>query len=230
MAAADSVRITLHGSGAHGSTPQFAVDPIVMAASLVLRLQTFSARQAPITPATLLTVGALHAGTVPNVIPHTAELLASLRTFDEQAREEALTEIRRMIRAEAGASGAAREPDVELFNSFPLLTNSPGAYERTTAALTEAGIDVFTLPAPFAASEDFGEFGTAAGCPSVFLHFGGVDPATLGPDAIASLQRGVLPPGTAANHSPLFAPSDSHAVAAGIRNFLAIVPAHVAAP
>jgi amidohydrolase len=228
MAAADSLRVTLHGAGGHASTPQFAVDPIVMAAAVVLRLQTFSARQAPISPATLLTVGAIHAGTVPNVIPHTAELLASLRTFDKAAREEALAEIRRMVRAEADASGAGRAPDVELLNSFPLLANTPGAHEVTARALGEAGISVHTLAAPLAASEDFGRFGVAAGCPSMFMHFGGVDPGSLDADAIATLERGTLPAGVAANHSPLFAPSPEHAVAAGIRNLLAAVPAHLA--
>ncbi|WP_229070396.1 amidohydrolase [Actinoplanes sp. DH11] len=220
MAAADSLRITLYGAGAHASTPQFAVDPIVAAAALVLRLQTFSARQAPVSPATVLTVGAIHAGTVPNVIPHTAELLASLRTFDTGAREKALAEIRRIVRAEAQAQGATREPGLEVYDSFPLTVNTPAATARVAAALNAQ-----PLPAPLAASEDFGAFGTAAGCSSVFFHFGGADPAAFSPDALAGVLRGALPAEVATNHSPRFAPSDRLAVPAGIRHLLTVVAA-----
>ncbi|MBQ0887528.1 peptidase dimerization domain-containing protein [Streptomyces sp. RM72] len=76
---------------------------MVMAAAVIMRLQTLSARFAPLAPSPLLTVGAVHAGTVPNVIPHTAELLCSLRTFDEQTRAEALAGLGRIVRAEAQA-------------------------------------------------------------------------------------------------------------------------------
>ncbi|MET9497852.1 amidohydrolase [Streptomyces sp. NPDC006552] len=220
MAAADSVRVTLHGAGAHASTPHFAVDPIVMAAAVVLRLQTFSARQAALNPATLLTVGAVHAGTVPNVIPHTAELLCSLRTYDEQARADALAGIRRIILAEAEAQGARQAPEIETYDSFPLLVNDPPATDRLLSGLTDAGVLTHALAMPLAASEDFGTFATAAGCPSVFYHFGGADPADFDADAVASLERGALPPGTVMNHSPYYAPSDRHAVAAGVRHLL----------
>ncbi|MFI2641124.1 amidohydrolase [Streptomyces sp. NPDC018610] len=221
MAAADSVRVTLHGAGAHASAPHVAVDPVVMAASVVLRLQTLSARLAPLSPSPLLTVGAIHSGTVPNVIPHTAELLCSLRTFDEQTREQVLTDLRRIVRAEAEAQGATRAPDIGTYDSFPLTVNDADATERVLAALGAGGTLGRVLPVPLSASEDFGRFGAAAGCPSVMFHFGGADPADFGAEAVAALERGTLPPGTVMNHSPRYAPSDRHAVAAGVRHFLA---------
>ncbi|WP_233359428.1 amidohydrolase [Streptomyces sp. GMY02] len=228
MAAADSVRVTLHGAGAHASAPHMAVDPVVMAACVILRLQTLSARLAPLTPSPLLTVGAMRAGTVPNVIPHTAELLCSLRTFDEPTRRQVLTDLRRVVCAEAGAQGAPRTPDIETYDSFPLTVNDPYATERVLAALADAGTIGRTLPAPLSASEDFGRFGAAAGCPSVMYHFGGADPADFGAEALAALDRGTLPPGTVMNHSPHYAPSDHHAVAAGIRHFLTTAGAWLA--
>ncbi|MEU5079795.1 MULTISPECIES: amidohydrolase [Streptomyces] len=221
MAAADSLRVTLYGAGAHASAPHLAVDPIVMAASVVLRLQTLSARLAPLSPSPLLTVGALHSGTVPNVIPHTAELLCSLRTFDTQTREQVLADVRRVIEAEADAQGATRSPDIATYDSFPLTVNDPAATERVLAAVADAGALGHTLRAPLSASEDFGRFATAAGCPSVFFHFGGADPGDFDETAVATLERGTLPPGTAMNHSPHYAPSDRHAVAAGVRHLLA---------
>ncbi|MFE5733018.1 amidohydrolase [Streptomyces sp. NPDC056528] len=220
MAAADSIRVTLYGTGAHASTPHLAVDPVVMAAAAVLRLQTVSARQAALNPSAVLTVGALHSGTVANVIPHTAELLCSLRTYDERTREEVLAEIRRIVRAEADAQGATRPPDVEPYDPFPLTVNDAEATGRLLTALAQAGTVTRTLPVPLGGSEDFGRFATAAGCPSVFFHFGGADPGSFDAEAVEALERGALPPGTVMNHSPFYAPSDRHAVAAGTRHLL----------
>jgi hippurate hydrolase len=220
MAAADSIRVTLHGTGAHASAPHLAVDPVVMAASVVLHLQHLSARLAPLSPSPILTVGAIHAGTVPNVIPHSAQLLCSLRTYDAEARREALDSVRRIVHAEARSLGAGREPDIEVYDSFPLTVNDADATGRVLSALSASGSPGHTMPAPFAASEDFGLFGTAAGCPSVFFHFGGTDPADFDAEAMGALARGTLPPGTAINHSPHYAPSDRHAVAAGVRQLL----------
>jgi hippurate hydrolase len=230
MAAADSVRVTLHGAGAHASTPHLAVDPVVMAAAVIMRLQTLSARFAPLAPSPLLTVGAVHAGTVPNVIPHTAELLCSLRTFDEQTRAEALAGLGRIVRAEAQAQDAPAPPDIQTYDSFPLTVNDADATERVLKALQPAGTLGHVLPAPLSASEDFGRFGTAAGCPSVLYHFGGADPAGFDAEAVAALGRGALPPGTVMNHSPRYAPSAPHAVAAGVRHLLTAAGAWLNAP
>ncbi|WP_367046206.1 amidohydrolase [Streptomyces sp. Je 1-332] len=220
MAAADSIRVTLYGSGAHASAPHLAVDPIVMAAAVVMRLQTLSARLAPLSPSPLLTVGALHSGTVANVIPETAQLLCSLRTFDERTRESVLTDLRRIVRAEAEAQGAGREPDISTYDSFRTTVNDADATERVLRALDADGTMSHVLRDPLSASEDFGRFAAAADCPSVMFHFGGADPADFDAEAVAALERGALPPGTVMNHSPRYAPSDRHAVAAGVRHLL----------
>ncbi|WP_199896685.1 amidohydrolase [Streptomyces niger] len=221
MAAADSLRVTLYGAGGHASTPQFCVDPLVLAATVVLRLQTFAARQAPYAPATIVTAGALHSGTAANIIPHTAELLLSLRTFDPEAREEAFEAIGRIIRTEAEGFGTPRPPEITAYDPFPLTVNDPAATGRVVAAAEAAGAPTHLLPAPFAASEDFGALGAAAGCPSVFWHLGGAAHERFAADDIDALRRGVLPPGLSANHSPHYAPDPAPTLPAGIRTLLA---------
>ena len=106
FAATDSLRIVLHGQGGHGSRPETTVDPVLMAAAVVQRLQGIVARELPAADAAVVTVGALHAGTVSNVIPDEAELLVSVRTFDQGVRGKVLTAIERIVAAEAAASGA----------------------------------------------------------------------------------------------------------------------------
>jgi amidohydrolase len=106
FAAADSLRVVLHGQGGHGSRPETAVDPVLMAAATVQRLQGIVARELPATDAAVVTVGALHAGTAPNVIPDEAELLLSVRSFDPAVRGKVLRAIERIVAAEAAASGA----------------------------------------------------------------------------------------------------------------------------
>src|SRR3954449_1890329 len=86
LSAADSMRITVHGRGAHGSMPQAAVDPVVLAAMIVVRLQTVVAREVRPTEVAVLTVGSIQAGTKSNVIPDSAELQLNLRTYNNTTR------------------------------------------------------------------------------------------------------------------------------------------------
>ena len=97
FAAADSLRVTMFGRGAHGSRPEVSVDPVVMAAATVLRLQTIASREIAGTDTAILTVGALRAGTKENIIPDDAELLLSLRTFDPSVRGRVLEAIDRIV-------------------------------------------------------------------------------------------------------------------------------------
>ena len=221
MSGADSLRITVHGTGSHASTPHLAVDPIVLASAIVLRLQTFSARLASGPSKTLLTPGAVHAGTVPNVIPEQAELLLSLRSFDQQDRQDALQAVDQIVRAEAAASQAPREPDVQPYNSFPITANTPSATERVLAALQATATSAREVPTPVAASEDFGLFGSAANCPSVYWHFGGTDPERFSAEELADLEHNTTPEWLPANHSPHYAPDPGPTLPAGIKNLLA---------
>ncbi|WP_278236005.1 amidohydrolase [Isoptericola sp. AK164] len=219
MAAADSLRITLHGKGGHGSSPEGTVDPVLMAAATVQRLQGIVSREVGAGEKAVVTVGSLRAGTRANIIPDRAELLVNVRSFDEGVRERVLAAVRRIVDAEAAASGAPRAPEYEEIATFHLLVNDPAASERTGAvlasalgahreAIQEAGNvpTVVALP-PLAGSEDVGDLATAAGAPLVYWHLGGFDPALFaGFDPGAATGMGSLPDGVAPNHSPRFAP------------------------
>ena len=121
--AADSLQIRLFGRGAHGSMPQASVDPIVMAAAVVLRLQTIVAREVAATDAAVVTVGVLQAGSKENVIPDEAIIKLNVRTFDEGVRKHVLGAIERIANAEAAASGAPRPPEITPLDRYPLNVN-----------------------------------------------------------------------------------------------------------
>lgn len=210
MAGTDSVDVTLHGRGGHGSSPENTIDPVVMAAAVVLRLQGIVAREVPSHEQAVVTVGRLQAGTKENIIPDTAELGINLRTYSAHVRDTVKAAVERIVRAEAAASGAPREPDIDWTVTAPVLISDPAATEKTIGALrTHFGPDkVWPLP-PLAASEDVGVFGSAIGVPTVFWFWGGVDMQTF-TDAFA---KGELPP---TNHSPEFAPVLEPTLTAGV--------------
>ncbi|MFJ4651360.1 amidohydrolase [Nocardia sp. NPDC088792] len=217
MAASDSVRVTFNGLGGHASQPQTAVDPLLMAASYVVKLQHLAARQTATANSPVLTAGALHAGTRPNIIADTSEVLLSLRTFSAGVRKRMMAGIERMAQAEAAALGAPQDPKVEFFDPFPVTVNTPGDTERVMATLTAAHLPVMPMSNPITGSEDFGLFGTAAGCPSVFWHIGGIDPAGFTPeDQAHMLEEGALPHDRPSNHSPYFAPDPAVALPTAI--------------
>src|SRR5579871_6577032 len=121
--AADSLQIKLFGRGAHGSMPQASIDPVVMAASTVLRLQTIVAREVAATESAVLTIGALQAGTKENVIPDEAIIKLNVRTFDAGIRKQVLAAIERIVNAEAAASNAPRKPEITQIDHYSLTTN-----------------------------------------------------------------------------------------------------------
>lgn len=218
MAASDSIRVLLTGSGGHGSMPHAAVNPLVMAASLVLRLQTLAAQQSSLPNSPILTPGALHVGTRPNIIAESAELLLTLRTFSDSTRCRMLDAVERVSAAEAEAAGAPQPPKVEFYDPFPVTVNTPDATERLIATLTAGGVPTLPLPNPLTGSEDFGLFGTAAGCPSVFWHIGGIDPARFTEaDQQLMLTEHLLPERFPANHSPRFAPDPEQTLPPAVR-------------
>jgi hippurate hydrolase len=200
--AADSLQIRLFGRGAHGSMPQASIDPVVMAAATVLRLQTVVSREVAATEAAVVTVGVLQAGTKENVIPDEAIIKLNVRTFDEGVRKRVLAAIERIVRGEAEASGAPRPPEITPLDSYPLNFNDRIANDRVAAALrAHFSADRVRHTGPAPASEDFGCFGTAWHAPSVFWFVGGTDPA-LYAKAKEEGRVNELP----VNHSPHFAP------------------------
>src|SRR6185369_16023299 len=132
--AADSLEIRLFGRGAHGSMPQAAVDPVVMAAATVMRLQTVVAREVAATEAAVVTVGVLQAGTKENVIPDDAIIKLNVRTFDAGVRKRVLAAIERIVNAEAVASGAPRPPEITSLDHYPLNVNDKHASDRVAEA------------------------------------------------------------------------------------------------
>jgi hippurate hydrolase len=217
FAASDALRVVLHGRGAHGSRPETSVDPVLMAAATVLRLQGVVSREVAGTEMAVVTVGELHAGTRPNIIPDRAELSLTVRSFDAGVRERVLAAIERIVRAEAAASGAPREPELEFLESFPALVNDPDACTRTRLGLeAELGAGLVVDPGPVTGSEDVGRLATAAGAPLVYWLLGGADPgAFAGAQTMEELARVVrdLP----SNHSPEFAPVITPTLSTGVR-------------
>jgi metal-dependent amidase/aminoacylase/carboxypeptidase family protein len=115
--------VKLFGRGGHGSGPETTVDPVVMAAASVMRLQTVVSREISMMDRAVVTVGALQAGSSPNIIPDDALLRLNIRTFDEQVRERVLSAIKRIINAEATASQAPKPSAFTVVGEFPLTTN-----------------------------------------------------------------------------------------------------------
>jgi amidohydrolase len=218
FAASDTMRITLYGAGGHGSRPETTVDPIVMAAATVMRLQTIVAREVGNGEMVVLSVGTLHAGTKENIIPDHAELGLTIRTFDPAVRARTIAAVERIVRAEAAASGAPRGPDIRVLDSFPMLVNEEQAAARTAAALGAVGPVVD--PGLVTGSEDVGLFATAAGVPCVYWLLGGADPAafagaTTRDELVAVVAT--LP----SNHSPLFAPVVEPTLTTGVAALVA---------
>jgi len=205
FATSDTLRVVLHGRGGHGSRPEACVDPVVMAAALVLRLQTVVAREVAGGDTAVLTVGTLHAGTKANIIPESAELELNVRTYDSAVRERVLAAVERIVRAEAAASGAPREPEVIRVDSFPRVDNDPAGCERTLPALRGVVGGLVVDPGALTGSEDVGILATAAGVPCVYWILGGADPALFRDAATPSELLRVVA-GLPSNHSPGYAP------------------------
>jgi amidohydrolase len=204
FAAADTVSIVLHGRGGHGSRPEASVDPIVMAAATVMRLQTIVSRELAGNDTAVVTVGSLHAGTAANVIPDRAELQLSIRTTGADVRTRVLAAVERIVRGEAVAAGAPHDPEITLGASFPAVVNDPAAASLTQPALEQVA-QMVVDPGLVTGSEDVGVLATAAGAPCVFWLLGGADPASFGgATTVEEMAAKMLE--LPANHSPMYAP------------------------
>ncbi len=202
LSAADSMRITVHGRGAHGSMPQAAVDPVVLAAMIVVRLQTVVAREVAPGDTAVLTVGSVQAGTKSNVIPDHAVLQLNVRTYDEHTRTAVLDAIERIVRAECVASGSPKDPEFELFDRYPLTDNDAGVTDRVAEAFSaHFGDRAGSLPQQ-SASEDFSDIPNALGVPYTYWGIGGIDAETY----LAAEQAGRVAQDIPVNHSASFAP------------------------
>lgn len=212
FAGADSLRIVLHGTGSHGSMPELSVDPVVMAAATVMRLQTVVSRSVAATETVVLTVGSLQAGTKANVIPDRAELKLNIRTYDPGVRSRVLDTVTRIVEAEARASNAPRPPEITPIDSFPVLVNDADAVARTVAAFRgRFGDDKVIDPGAGTASEDVGVFAAAADAPICYWILGGADP-----DIFARAEADGTAPDLPPNHSPFYAPVIEPTITTGV--------------
>ncbi|EIL89968.1 M20 family metallopeptidase [Rhodanobacter spathiphylli] len=222
--AADSLQIRLFGRGAHGSMPQASIDPVVMAAATVLRLQTIVARELSPSEAAVLTIGSLQAGTKENVIPDEAVIKLNVRTFDEGVRARVLAAITRIVNAEAAASGAPRPPEITPLDNYSLVSND----EAATTTVAEAfrrhfGAERIHQTGPTSASEDFGSFGAEWCAPSVFWFVGGTDPETYA-KAKAENRLNEIP----TNHNPRFLPVLHPTLETGVQTLMVAARAWLA--
>jgi hippurate hydrolase len=207
---ADSVDITVFGRGGHGAHPEKSVDPIVLAARIILSLQTIVSRETnPLDPA-VVTVGSIHGGTKGNIIPDEVKLELTIRSYKDEVRAHTIEAIQRICKAEAMAAGAQKEPLVTVKETVHATYNDPELSGRLITALKKSlGDDRVLKGDPIMGAEDFSEFGRA-GIPSVIFWIGATDPQKLA----QSKQSGVPVPGT---HSSLFAPSLPDSLKTAIR-------------
>ncbi|MFP2924348.1 amidohydrolase [Pyxidicoccus sp. 3LG] len=223
MAGARSMRVRIFGKGGHGSTPHATVDPVVLAASIVLRLQTVVAREIDPRKSAVLTVGVLRAGTRANVIPDEAELELSLRFADDTTEKHLVEAVERIVRAECEASRAPRAPEISTLSRAPTTVNDEGATARV-ASVHEACFGkqaIIHLDQPVTGTEDFSLYARPGpdtyegpAVPTCFWFLGSTAPerwkAAGGDDLFDTLAR--LP----TNHSPYFAPDRVPTLRGGI--------------
>ena len=223
--AGDSFEIRMFGRGAHGSMPQSSIDPVIMAAAAVLRLQTIVSRELAPTDAAVVTVGSLQAGTKENVIPDEAVIKLNVRTFDEDVRQRVLAAIKRIVNAEAEASRAPKKPEITPLDRYAFVKNDPEATKRAVDAFQSYfPADRVKDTQPTTASEDFGSFGTEWQSPSVFWFVGGTDPETY-----ARAKKSGTIADIPTNHNPRFAPVIHPTLEAGVEAMVVAAQAWLAA-
>jgi hippurate hydrolase len=199
LTSADSVDIVIHGRGGHGSSPQRAIDPVVIAARTILALQTIVSREVRPGDHAVITVGNIQAGTKNNIIPDDVMLRLTVRAYKTEVRQQLLAAIGRVARGEAIAGNAPREPDVKVVESTPALYNDPeltrrlaGALERSLGAGNVRQLD------PDFPSEDFSRF-LVDGVKGTMLRVGATNRSTFD----AAQRSGETLPGL---HNARFAP------------------------
>ena len=224
MSAADSIRITVHGRGTHGSMPHSGIDSVLLASSIVVRLQGIVSRELPPGHFGVVTVGSVRAGTKSNVIPGQAQLLVNLRSYDEATRHQLRAAVERIVRAECDASGSPKPPEFEYTDAFPLTENSPEVHDRVSTALTEHFGDRAVEMEPSTGSEDFSDIPNAFGVPYLFWIWGGFDPDTYRRAEADGTLHSTIP----GNHASTFAPVADPTLRTGIQSMTVAVMSYLA--
>jgi amidohydrolase len=213
LANVDSCDITMIGRGGHGAYPHTTIDPIVLAAQLVVSLQTIVSREIkPIEPA-VVTVGSIHGGTKHNIIGNECHLQLTIRSYSEEVHQQIHAAIVRKAKAVAAGAGAP-EPKVVFSDGTPAMFNDEKLAERLRGVFVkELGKDNVESPQPEMGAEDFSLYGKA-GVPICMFRLGTVEPQRLA----RMKQLGQEPPSL---HSPLFYPDAEEALMTGVRTTVA---------
>ena len=217
--AADSFRVTVYGRGGHASQPHMTVDPVVMAAHIIVRLQTVVSREVDPRDAAVVTVGSVQAGMTENIIASEATIKINVRTVLPATRDKVLAAIKRIVKAECEASGATKEPFWEGTSSFPFTVNDKEVTDHLAQAFTKQFGDLHNPDSPpLGGSEDFSILATEApnksggkGVPYSYWSFGGTDRKLL-KEAMEAGKLGDIP----INHSAYFAPAIQPTMSTGI--------------
>ena len=178
MAASDTVRITIHGRGGHAARPHQTVDPILIAGSLVMALQSVVSRNVDPRQTAIVTIGTLHAGSASNVIPDSATMALSVRSFDTEVRALLERRIRALVTSHVEGYGGQVEIEVE--RGYPVVVNSEAETEFARVVAEElVGPERVIAPyPPVTGSEDFAYYLEKK--PGCFLRLGnGVEGASL---------------------------------------------------
>lgn len=221
MASSTSVDVKIRGVGGHGARPETTKDPIVMAAEIVLALQTIASRErSPIDPV-VVTVGSIHGGSKHNIIPDEVNLQLSVRAYKEEVRTKILASIERIAKGIAIAAGVPEElaPIVKISGTqvTPATYNDPVLTERLASVFKKTlGEDNVVIVPQAMVSEDFGAFSLQQSIPSTLFWLGAVDPAKVKQSRETGSQLPSL-------HSALFAPAPEPTLRTGIKAMSAAV-------
>lgn len=196
MSYSDAWKVTVNGRGGHGSQPENTIDPVVLAAHMIVRIQSLLSREVAAQKSAVITIATIHAGLKENIIPPTAEFTINMRNLDADVREHLRRGLRRVIQAEAMASDAP-EPVIEELYTFPLLVNDEEETRRVVEVLRGVlGEDNVRDKPAVMGSEDFGALPDAIGVPGVYWFFGGMSQEVVDADEPVPT-----------NHSPFFGPA-----------------------
>ena len=208
LAGSVSLEVVIHGRGGHASAPHLTIDPVVIAAAVVLRLQTVVSRECSPAEQVVLSVSSLHAGTSDNVLPDRAELGITVRALTQESLDRVVAAVRRIVRGECDAGGCTEDPEVRVTSRSPVTIPDPAATELVRRAHDAAfGAHRVTIWPGSMSSEDFpilADDGAGPGIPLVYWMLGCVGKRTWGQAAI---------PG---NHSAAFAPDVGQSLPTGI--------------
>jgi hippurate hydrolase len=235
MVASINIDVRLFGRGGHGSSPQVTIDPVVMASSLIMKLQTIRSRELAGDVPAVITIGFVNAGVKHNIIPEEAHIGINLRTQSTIIQQQIIDSIRRMAEAEAQAFRAPKPPEITTSDSVPLTSNNELIDQRISAVHTallgpEHIVELPTLMF----SEDFSQFGLPGRhhyegepIPYCYWIFGGHSQElyNAAPGQTLMAKMSYLP----SNHQPTFAPVPESTLLTGVRSLTSAALAYLPA-